>query len=55
MEHPKNRFKANLLAGRQQIGLWCTLSSAYAAEAVAGAGFDWLMFDTEHSPATSKR
>lgn len=51
MEHPKNRFKAGLQAGRQQIGLWCTLSSAYAAEAVAGAGFDWLLFDTEHSPS----
>jgi 4-hydroxy-2-oxoheptanedioate aldolase len=47
---PPNRFKQALAAGRQQIGLWVTLSNAYAAEAVAGAGFDWLLLDTEHSP-----
>ncbi len=47
---PENRFKRRLAAGEQQIGLWVSLPGAYAAEAVAGAGFDWLMFDTEHSP-----
>jgi 4-hydroxy-2-oxoheptanedioate aldolase len=50
MDLPINRFKQRLLAGETQIGLWCTLSDAYAAEAVAGAGFDWLLLDTEHSP-----
>ena len=50
MDLPKNRFKQRLLAGDTQIGLWCTLSSPYAAEAVAGSGFDWLLIDTEHSP-----
>ena len=38
------------LAGRQQIGLWVSLASAYSAELVAGSGFDWLLIDTEHSP-----
>jgi len=47
---PQNRFKRGLAEGRQQIGLWSTLSTAFAAEAVAGAGFDWLLLDTEHSP-----
>lgn len=47
---PRNLFKQALLGGRRQIGLWLTLSNAYAAEAVAGAGFDWLLLDTEHSP-----
>lgn len=47
---PQNRFKRALAEGRQQIGLWSTLSTAFAAEAVAGAGFDWLLLDTEHSP-----
>jgi len=47
---PGNRFKRGLAERASQIGLWCTLSSAYAAEAVAGAGFDWLLLDTEHSP-----
>jgi 4-hydroxy-2-oxoheptanedioate aldolase len=46
----ENRFKARLQAGEQQIGLWCALASPYAAEVVAGADFDWLLFDTEHSP-----
>jgi 4-hydroxy-2-oxoheptanedioate aldolase len=50
MDLPKNRFKQRLQAGETQIGLWCTLSSPYAAEAVAGSGFDWLLIDTEHSP-----
>jgi 4-hydroxy-2-oxoheptanedioate aldolase len=26
------------------------LPGGYVAEALAGAGFDWLLFDTEHSP-----
>jgi 4-hydroxy-2-oxoheptanedioate aldolase len=50
MELPVNRFKRALQVGRAQIGLWCTLSSAYATELVAGSGFDWLLLDTEHSP-----
>jgi 4-hydroxy-2-oxoheptanedioate aldolase len=52
MELPKNKFKAGLREGRQQLGLWCTLSNAYAAEIVAGAGYDWLLLDTEHSPGS---
>ena len=50
MDLPRNTFKRALAAGRQQIGLWCSLSHHYAVEAVAGAGFDWLLLDTEHSP-----
>ena len=50
MELPRNAFKHALAEGRQQIGLWCSLSHHYALEAVAGAGFDWLLLDTEHSP-----
>ena len=50
MEPPANTFKRALRAGRQQIGLWCTLPGGYAAELLAGAGFDWLCLDTEHSP-----
>jgi len=50
MELPVNRFKRALAEGRQQLGLWCSLPSAYVVEAVAGSGFDWLLLDTEHSP-----
>jgi 4-hydroxy-2-oxoheptanedioate aldolase len=47
---PTNSFKRALKAGTPQIGLWCSLSSSFAVEVVAGAGFDWLLLDTEHSP-----
>ncbi|ACL62710.1 4-hydroxy-2-oxoheptanedioate aldolase [Methylobacterium nodulans] len=50
MNLPENRFKRALREGRQQIGLWCSLPGSYAAECVAGSGYDWLLFDTEHSP-----
>jgi 4-hydroxy-2-oxoheptanedioate aldolase len=50
MNLPENHFKRALREGRQQIGLWCSLPGSYAAEAVAGSGYDWLLFDTEHSP-----
>jgi 4-hydroxy-2-oxoheptanedioate aldolase len=50
MDLPVNEFKRSLAAGRQQIGLWVSLASAYSAELVAGSGFDWLLIDTEHSP-----
>ncbi len=50
MDLPANAFKRRLLAGEQQIGVWMSLASPYAAEAVAGAGFDWGLIDTEHSP-----
>jgi len=50
MEMPVNSFKQSLKAGRRQIGLWCALASAYSTEICAGAGFDWLLIDTEHSP-----
>ncbi|HUP30843.1 MAG TPA: aldolase/citrate lyase family protein [Usitatibacter sp.] len=50
MQLPRNEFKHALAAGRQQIGLWVSLASAYSTELVAGSGFDWLLIDGEHSP-----
>jgi 4-hydroxy-2-oxoheptanedioate aldolase len=50
MDIPANSFKHAIAAGRQQIGLWVSLASAYSVEVCAGAGFDWLVIDTEHSP-----
>ena len=50
MELPQNPFKRALRAGKAQIGLWSSLSSNYSVEVIAGAGFDWLLLDTEHSP-----
>jgi len=51
MELPQNVFKRALKAGKAQIGLWSSLSSNYSVEVIAGAGFDWILLDTEHSPA----
>ena len=51
MELPRNNFKHALAAGKPQIGLWSSLSSNYSVEVIAGAGFDWLLLDMEHSPS----
>jgi len=50
MELPRNVFKQALRAGTPQIGLWSSLSSNYSVEVIAGAGFDWILLDMEHSP-----
>jgi 4-hydroxy-2-oxoheptanedioate aldolase len=50
MELPRNAFKHAIAAGQLQVGLWSSLCSNIAAEIVADAGFDWILFDTEHSP-----
>ena len=51
MNLPENLFKRALKAGKAPIGLWSTLSSSYTVELLAGAGFDWILLDTEHSPS----
>ncbi|HWA37108.1 MAG TPA: HpcH/HpaI aldolase/citrate lyase family protein [Burkholderiales bacterium] len=50
MELPVNGFKRALRDGKAQIGLWSSLSSNYSVEVIAGAGFDWILLDMEHSP-----
>src|SRR5206468_5829875 len=47
---PSNPFKQALREGRARIGLWASLCSNLAAEVIAGAGFDWILIDTEHAP-----
>ncbi len=47
---PVNKFKHAIASGQHQLGLWCSIPGSFAAEVNAGAGFDWLLFDTEHSP-----
>ncbi|MET3597121.1 4-hydroxy-2-oxoheptanedioate aldolase [Mesorhizobium shonense] len=51
MKMPVNKFKKRLIERECQIGLWCALPGGYTAEIVAPSGFDWLLFDTEHSPS----
>jgi 4-hydroxy-2-oxoheptanedioate aldolase len=45
-----NPFKQAMRERRRQIGLWCSTCSNLTAEAIAGAGFDWILLDTEHAP-----
>lgn len=51
MPAPKNQFKQALKDGRLQLGLWQGLTSGYAVEVCAGAGYDWLLIDGEHAPS----
>jgi 4-hydroxy-2-oxoheptanedioate aldolase len=50
MQSPVNPFKQALREQRPQIGLWVGLADHYSTEICAGAGFDWLLLDGEHSP-----
>ncbi len=50
MELPVNRLKQALAAGETQYGLFLGLPDTTCAEICAGAGFDWLVVDTEHGP-----
>jgi 4-hydroxy-2-oxoheptanedioate aldolase len=45
-----NAFKRAIAERQAKIGLWLGLADAYSAEICAGAGFDWLVVDAEHSP-----
>lgn len=50
MPAPINQFKLALQQQQSLIGLWLGLANGYTAELLAGAGFDWLLIDAEHSP-----
>jgi len=50
MDMPINALKHNLQAGKVQTGCWVSLASHASAEICAGAGFDWILIDTEHAP-----
>jgi 4-hydroxy-2-oxoheptanedioate aldolase len=50
MDMPKNHFKQKLRQGQWQVGLFVGLASGYSMEILAGAGFEWLVIDAEHSP-----
>ena len=45
-----NTFKKALVSGTPQIGLWLSMASPLAADAVSRLGYDWLLCDTEHAP-----
>ena len=47
--YPPNRLKQKLRAGEPAFGFWLSLNSLGVTEMAAGAGWDWLLLDTEHS------
>jgi 2-dehydro-3-deoxyglucarate aldolase len=48
-----NPLKQRLKDAEPLVGLWLSLGSENAAEALAHAGFDWLCIDMEHAPNDS--
>lgn len=50
MRTPTNPFKQALKEQRVQIGFWLALGEVSSTEICAGAGFDWLLIDGEHTP-----
>lgn len=50
MKQAANPFTHAIRNGKKQIGLWVSLTSNFAAEVIAPAGFDWVVVDMEHSP-----
>jgi 4-hydroxy-2-oxoheptanedioate aldolase len=50
MQTPINPFKKALAEKRPQYGLWVSMMGPIGTEICAGAGFDWLLLDAEHTP-----
>lgn len=50
MKLASNPFTKALSEGKQQIGLWVSLCSPFAAEVVAHSAYDWVLVDMEHTP-----
>ena len=47
---PVNTFKQALRAQQRQLGLWINFPYAPITECLTGSGFDWMLFDMEHTP-----
>src|SRR5207248_9051910 len=50
MELARHGFQRALVRSETRIGLWSSLCSNYSVEVIAGAGFDWILIELEHSP-----
>ncbi len=49
MDLVPNLLKRAIRAGKPQFGVHSRIPSNYCVEIVAGAGFDWVLIDTEHT------
>jgi len=46
----RNELKRRLKSGEQTFGSWITIESPLCTELMSSLGYDWFVFDTEHSP-----
>ena len=46
----RNELKRRLKSGEQTYGSWITIESPLCTELMSSLGYDWFVFDTEHSP-----
>jgi 2-keto-3-deoxy-L-rhamnonate aldolase RhmA len=46
----RNELKRRLKKGEQTYGCWITIESPMCSEMMSTLGFDWFVYDTEHSP-----
>jgi 2-keto-3-deoxy-L-rhamnonate aldolase RhmA len=46
----RNAFKEAVRQRHRRFGIWSSLCSNLLAEIMGDAGFDWILFDTEHAP-----
>jgi 4-hydroxy-2-oxoheptanedioate aldolase len=47
-----NKIRAALTEGRPSFGGWSTMADSLSAELMGGAGFDWVIVDTQHGSVT---
>jgi 4-hydroxy-2-oxoheptanedioate aldolase len=47
--YPSNPLKRKLKAGQPALGFWLSTNSLVVTELAAGAGWDWLLLDMEHT------
>jgi 2-keto-3-deoxy-L-rhamnonate aldolase RhmA len=48
----ENKVKQKLRKGQPTFGSWIMIGDLACAEIMAGAGFDWITVDMEHTPIT---
>ncbi len=45
-----NQLRARMHANEQLTGLWCSMTSTTAVEALSTLAYDWFLLDMEHAP-----
>jgi len=52
MEMNRKKLKQRLKDGEAVFGIWCVIPSASVVNIIASAGFDFVIIDLEHGPAS---